>query len=239
MNDAERRYLKSTLEYRKGASSDKCTIAGQAAVFNSRSQNLGGYYEMLADGCFTPALEDPDLECYSLFNHEASRLLGVTTNGSVRVSQDKKALNQETDLDGSTEDARSMAAHVATGRITRMSFAMYVAPDGSEWSEDKNNDVIRTVTKVSRLADVSPVTYAAYDAANIGMRSMFGSETNAIISLFLRAEHNLKLGKTEFDTLRDWQKRIGDLLKIEKEDPETAPVSGVTLSELKGRFSFL
>ena len=234
MTGLERRFYATTLEARK-SNNGKTTIGGHAAVFNSRSQNLGGFYEVLSPGAFSTALADPDLECYSLFNHEPSRVLAVNTNGSLRLDQDKSGLSQETDLDGSTGDIRDMAAHVESGRIKRMSFAMQVAPDGDEW-DMKDGDVVRSVNKISVLADVSPVTYAAYKAANIGMRSLFGEDVSTIMSFALRAQHNLALGKTEFDTLRDWQKRINDLLALEIAKPESQPEAVRSIQYWKAQF---
>ena len=239
MPDLERRFIGSVIELRAGKS-DMPVMAGHAAVFNSRSQNLGGFYEMLMPGCFTAALEDKSLECYSLFNHDPNLVLGVTTNGSLRVSQDKTGLYQETDMTGDTSTSKDVKAHVASGRITRMSFAMKVEPDGDSYSVDKNNDVIRSIHSISLLADTSPVTYAAYDAANVGMRSALGeSAYDQLMPLIVRAQHSLPLGKTDFDTLRDWQKRINDLLNLEKPISAPEPVSRRSLAQLKQQFDFL
>lgn len=239
----ERRFCKTgvTLATRaKAAASDGTgTIVGHAAVFNTMSCDLGGWKEMLAPGCFTDSLDRDDLECYSLFNHDPNLVLGTTTNDSLRLKQDKTGLYQETDLDGSTTDSRNMEAHVRTGRISRMSFAFMVAPvDGDKW-DVKDGGVIRTVQRVSLLADVSPVTYAAYDAANVGMRSIYSSEETFIRALLLRAEHNLALTKTDLDTLKSVHSRISAVLKIENKSPEAAPARGKSLEEWQTRFNSL
>lgn len=238
MKGFDLRFIVSTdLELRK-KSDTSTTMAGHAAVFNSQSQDLGGWTEFLDPDCFSDALNRDDLECYSLFNHDPNHVLGVTTNGSHRVSQDKTGLYQETDLDMDSVDGSTMAGHIRAGRITRMSFAMLVAPDGSEW-DYKNGAVIRTVKRVSVLADTSPVTYAAYQAANVGMRSLFGNASSEIQSLMLRAEHNLPLGKTDYDLLKDWKIRISNLLDKTKEVETPAPAAVRTLDDWKKRFNAL
>ena len=46
------------------------------------------------------------------------------------------------------------------GDITQSSFAFTVQDD--EWETDDNGNNIRTIKKIDRLYDVSPVTYPAY-----------------------------------------------------------------------------
>lgn len=236
----ERRYFQSALELRaKKEGGDSNTMCGHAAVFNARSHNLGGFYEKLSPGCFDAALKRSDFECYSLFNHDPNLVLGVTTNGSHRVSQDKTGLYQECDLDPACPDGGKMIGHLRAGRITRMSFAMRVAPDGDDWGMDENGDVVRTVKSVDLLADTSPVTYAAYQAANVGMRALCSDGSVDVQALAVRAKHGLKLGKTDFDTLRTFAIQIEELLKLEKKEPGSAPVAVRTLEQIKADFEFL
>ena len=58
------------------------------------------------------------------------------------------------------------------GDINQSSFAFRVARDGESWYEDDEGIVIREITRISRLYDVSPVTYPAYQDADSGVRSM-------------------------------------------------------------------
>lgn len=58
------------------------------------------------------------------------------------------------------------------GDINQSSFAFLVARDGEHWYEDDEGVVIREISKFSRLFDVSPVTYPAYQEADSGVRSM-------------------------------------------------------------------
>ncbi|EMO0764644.1 HK97 family phage prohead protease, partial [Salmonella enterica] len=58
------------------------------------------------------------------------------------------------------------------GDINQSSFAFRVARDGEEWYQDEDGVVIREITRFSRLLDVSPVTYPAYQEADSAVRSM-------------------------------------------------------------------
>ncbi|EME8472668.1 HK97 family phage prohead protease, partial [Morganella morganii] len=47
-----------------------------------------------------------------------------------------------------------------------------VAVNGDDWYQDDDGMVVREIHRISRLYDVSPVTYPAYLAANSTVRSM-------------------------------------------------------------------
>lgn len=63
-------------------------------------------------------------------------------------------------------------APMMRGDITQSSFAFRIAHDGENWYQDDEGIVIREINRFSRLYDVSPVTYPAYQEANSGVRSM-------------------------------------------------------------------
>ncbi|MCG3471429.1 HK97 family phage prohead protease [Xenorhabdus bovienii] len=63
-------------------------------------------------------------------------------------------------------------APMQRGDITQSSFAFRVARDGEHWYEDEEGIVIREISQFSRLFDVSPVTYPAYQAADSAVRSL-------------------------------------------------------------------
>ena len=50
-------------------------LAGYAAVYNSQSQDLGGFIERIRPGAFTRSLTSPD-HIRALLEHDPQRLLG-------------------------------------------------------------------------------------------------------------------------------------------------------------------
>ena len=62
------------------------------------------------------------------------------------------------------------------GDVDQSSFSFTVGKDGQEWTETRDGDgptiFTRTIKKVSRLYDVSPVTYPAYPDATVALRSL-------------------------------------------------------------------
>ena len=146
---------------------DKPTVVGYGAVFNSESNDLGGFREYIAPGAFDGRLED---DVRFLINHDANLILARTTNGTLRLSVDEKGLRYEADLPN-TSTARDLMELLKNGTISQSSFAFTVEEDSWEIKDGMN---IRTIDKVSRLYDVSSVTYPAYDAASssVALRSM-------------------------------------------------------------------
>ena len=146
---------------------DKPTVVGYGAVFNSESNDLGGFREYIAPGAFDGRLED---DVRFLVNHDANLILARTTNGTLRLSVDEKGLRYEADLPN-TSTARDLMELLKNGTISQSSFAFTVEDDSWELKDGMN---IRTINKVSQLYDVSSVTYPAYNSASssVALRSM-------------------------------------------------------------------
>lgn len=147
-------------------------ITGYAAVFNSLSEDLGGFREMIAPGCFTRAIKECDVR--ALWNHNSDCVLGRTKSGTLRLSEDAHGLRIDCDPPD-TQWARDLMASIERGDIDQMSFGFCVRqyPDGSRgasWSVVDGED-IRTLLDVE-LYDVSPVTFPAYPDTTVGLRSL-------------------------------------------------------------------
>jgi HK97 family phage prohead protease len=139
-------------------------MVGHAAVFNSLSQDLGGFFEEIRSGAFTDAIESDDVR--ALFNHDPNYVLGRNTSGSLTLAEDARGLSIDI-IPPDTQWARDLAVSIERGDINQMSFSFQTIDDS--WVNDARGTV-RTLNKV-RLLDVSPVTYPAYLAADIAMRT--------------------------------------------------------------------
>ncbi len=145
---------------------DKPTVVGYGAVFNSMSNDLGGFREFIAPNAFEGRLED---DVRFLINHDGMPL-ARTTNGTLRLSVDEKGLRYEADMPN-TSTARDLMELLKNGTINQSSFAFTVEEDSWEIKDGMN---IRTIDKVSQLYDVSSVTYPAYNQASsaVALRSL-------------------------------------------------------------------
>lgn len=144
-------------------------IAGYAAVFNKRSDLLGGFFvELIAPGAFDDVLAQ---DTRGLFNHDPNYLLGRTTSGTLRLSVDERGLAYEIDTPDTLTIRDLVVAPIARGDMSGSSFAMRVAPGGDTWHEE-DGVVVRTIYKVAELRDVGPVSFPAYPDSSAAQRSL-------------------------------------------------------------------
>lgn len=137
-------------------------ITGHASMYDTRSENLGGFYEYIEAGAFTPELIAKS-DTRALINHDQNLILGRTTSGTLRLTADEKGLRYEFDVP-QTSYGKDLVVSMQRGDINQSSFAFTVSED--EWTTDEAGNNIRTIKKIDRLYDVSPVTYPAYPEAN-------------------------------------------------------------------------
>ena len=160
--DAEVRSHKSIIEKREfrmeNAEYEGNTIRGYAAVYNSDSEWMGGFYEQIARGAFDDVL-DNDTRAY--FNHDENLLLGRVSSGTLRIGTDARGLYYEVDLPN-TSYANDLVELMKRGDVNQSSFAFLIERD--RW-EERDGKTYRIIEKVSRLLDVSPVSQPAYESA--------------------------------------------------------------------------
>ena len=156
--DMEKRIfnIESRVEERENG---KEVVIGHASVYDSRSNNLGGFYEYIAKGAFTDELiEKSDVR--ALINHDPNLILARSTSGTLKLEADEKGLRYELSIP-ETSYAQDLSINLKNGNISQSSFAFTVASD--EWSSDDEGNDIRTITAIDRLYDISAVTYPAYN----------------------------------------------------------------------------
>jgi hypothetical protein len=171
---AHREYRYVASELRAESQGDEMAIAGYAALFNSESKDLGGFKEKIAPGAFTRSLQQGDA-VYCLFNHDSSRVLGSTKNGTLKLTTDEHGLKFRCIINPKDAEAVATHARIERGDINECSFAFTVNKDGQQWQEMNGNEdffAMRTLTDVN-LLDVSAVTYPAYGGTSVGARSLF------------------------------------------------------------------
>ena len=149
-------------------------IVGHGYVFNSLSENLGGFREQIAPGAGAGVLAKSH-DIRALFNHDPNLLLAGTRNGTMTVAEDQAGGAYDahvTPAMAETYYGRALRAMLAEGLVTQSSFAFRVASGGDHWEEDPGTGaLIRTITEFGGLYDMSPVTYPAYPAADSGIRT--------------------------------------------------------------------
>jgi HK97 family phage prohead protease len=157
-------------------------LEGYAAVFNSPSEDMGGWVEIIKPGAFARALrEKQDVRC--VIDHGGAEvLLGRTASGTLELREDMKGLWYRVKLPD-TQAARDIVALVERGDISGNSFRFRVkrAPDGTggvQWVFPPEGRDERHLLDVD-LYDVGPVMEPAYPATDVQVRSRMGEERDA------------------------------------------------------------
>ena len=178
--EIERRYVAFTeapveLEERSASAPQ---IKGISPPFNSMSVDLGGFREVFAPGAFDGIVgrhrNDPrgGLDVVALFNHDENQVLGRTTSGTLELNVTDRGLAY-TITPPDTQLGRDLLTLIRRGDITGASFAFSIDPtDGERWDPGENGTMVRTVTKVKNLYDVSVVTRPAYPSSTAALRSL-------------------------------------------------------------------
>lgn len=170
------------------ASSGRTSLQAYGAVFNRYSQNLGGFVEQIAPGAFNGTL---DADIRSMWNHDASRVLGRVSAQNLSVTVDTVGLLYTVDLPD-TSYARDLVALVESGIVRGSSFAFRVLADS--WSVTDQGFPLRTLEQVT-LYEVGPVTDPAYlstedPALSVALRSLARSTGRAIDDVVAAAASN-------------------------------------------------
>ena len=140
------------------------TVEGYASVFNSMSEDLGGFREIILPGAFKNALGD---DVRALYNHDSNYLLARTTSGTLELKEDDKGLYYRFDMPN-TSYGNDLLELYRRGDLTQSSFGFTVEKDSWRMEDGQH---VRYIESVSSLFDVSPVVYPAYTAASSGLRN--------------------------------------------------------------------
>lgn len=110
------------------------------------------------------------------YNHEG-RVFARNTNGTLELDPDAHGLHIRANL-GGTEIGRQLFEEIEGGYTDKMSFGFRVGADKRERTEERDEEtgvttitVLRTITKIEKLFDVSAVSLPANDATSISARS--------------------------------------------------------------------
>lgn len=167
MNKREKRIFDTELTVEKREDGTAKSIEGHAAVFNKLSENLGGFREKIAVGAFDQVLND---DVRALIGHDPDKILGRTKAGNLKLSVDKIGLKYRIKPVGTRSYELDLVESLERKDVDQSSFGFRV--DEDKWDEDDEGRITRTILKIRRLYDVSPVTFPAYPQTDVAKRSL-------------------------------------------------------------------
>ena len=152
---------------------DEMIVEGYASTFNEP-------YELWRYGNYTfleqvdpHAFDEADMnDVIMQYNHEG-RVFARVSNKTLELKIDDHGLHIRADL-GGTETGRQLYEEIKGGYTTKMSFGFVIDEDNRLVTEDHENNtvtVLRTITKIRKVYDVSAVSLPANDETEISARS--------------------------------------------------------------------
>ena len=178
-------------------------VEGYATTFNSP-------YELWRDKEMTVneqvdrnAFAETDMtDVIMQYDHEG-RVFARIGNGTLEIEPDEHGLRIRANL-GGTEIGRQLFEEIQGGYTNKMSFGFTVTGEERRTSKDADGHitVLRTITKIGKLFDVSAVSLPANDATEISARAI----GDGLIAEVLK----------EVQAEEERQRRIGEIRKILK-----------------------
>lgn len=189
----------SDVDFEIRADGDKMTFSGYAAVFNSDSQPLP-FIERIAPGAFKRTLQARN-DVKLLWNHDSGEVLASTRSGTMRLWEDTHGLRVEADLAPTTR-GKDLSILMQRGDVNKMSFGFTVQKDS--WSADGQTRTLESV----RLAEVSIVTFPAYEASVAQVRSLDNVNVEKLSDALLALETEESLTPDQADLLTNVIKQM-------------------------------
>lgn len=172
----EYRRMVQPLEGIQEADAESYNVRGYATTFNE-PYTLFETEEYRVDEQVDPnAFDECDMsDVIMQYDHEG-RVFARTSNDTLKLTTDWHGLDVNAYL-GGTEGGRALYGEIRGGYTNKMSFGFRVGADDIKEREENGKIVyLRTITKVSKLFDVSAVSLPANDGTELSARSLRDGE---------------------------------------------------------------
>lgn len=208
------------------AETEENVLVGRPIVYENKT-DIGDFDEIIKAG----ALDKTDLkDVRFLVNHDTSKIPLARSrrnnaNSTMQLIPDEKGMSIKVKLDTENNtDARSLYSAVKRGDVSGMSFAFSV--DKEEWSNLNTEHPTRNIRSISKVVEVSAVTFPAYDATSINARDGEEALKNARKELDEARAKQLELDKEKAKWYIDEIKRELDERYNPYHDAKTGRFTG-------------
>lgn len=181
MSKKNREYRKmAPLEVRAEENKDEMVVEGFATTFNEPYVLFEDSDIIFREQVAPNAFDNTDMSDVILQYDHVGRVFARISNNTLEVQPNEKGLFIRANL-GGTEIGRNLYEEIAGGYTDKMSFGFTV--DGDEQlrteAEDGRIEILRTITSINKLYDVSAVSIPANDGTSIGVSTR--SEIDGVI----------------------------------------------------------
>ena len=202
INEREYRKIEGVFETRK-AEDGQMIVEGYATTFNQPYELYRDREIIVKEQVDPNAFAQTDMSDVIMQYDHAGRVFARVKNGTLELESDEHGLKIRANL-GGTEIGRQLFEEIEGGYTSKMSFGFTVTGQKREETERQNGQitVLRTITKIGKLFDVSAVSLPANDATEISARSI----GDGLIAEVLE----------EVQAREERERRIGEIRKILK-----------------------
>lgn len=174
-SDREYRAMSMAIEQRAEGDQESMMVSGYASTFNDPYLLWGDDEVEVWEQVDAHAFDDTDMTDVIMQYDHQGRVFARIRNNTLEVKPDDEGLFIRADLSG-TEIGRGLYEEIAGGYTDRMSFGFTVDADEQlRTEEDGKVKVLRTITKVGKLYDVSAVSLPANPGTSISARFLEGA----------------------------------------------------------------
>lgn len=142
----------------------KYYCSGYAVVFESLSENLGGFKEIIHSGAITEDLLKKS-DVFAKVDHEQCNIIARSNKGEglLELTLDNKGLKYKFELPDNYK-GEMLRTHIERGELNKSSFSFSVTggKDSEYWELGPDGIALRHIYKISGLYDVAPCFNPAY-----------------------------------------------------------------------------
>jgi HK97 family phage prohead protease len=169
-----KRYFPGKVEFRGEGDDAEKRGFGHFLVFDQETELWPGFREKIAPGALDDVMDD---DVAVMTNHDSNMIMARTAAGNARIGQDATGGWVEWDFPDTTA-GRDTRENMKVGNITGMSFGFTVKEDSLD-RDKETGTVTRTILKLERLYDASPVAFPAYEQTDAQLRTEYRAEIEA------------------------------------------------------------
>lgn len=184
---------------------EKGRITGRPIVYNSET-DIGPFFERIAPG----ALDEADLrDVRLLVNHDTNRIPLARSrrnneNSTMQLLPVVEGMDFRADLDiENNTEARALYSAIERGDISGMSFMFTI--DAEEWEGLETDKPTRTITRISKVFEISAVTFPAYEDTSISVQRSLDNaaleSARATLESEREAQRQLELAKAKLQLM--------------------------------------
>jgi HK97 family phage prohead protease len=152
------------------------TLTGRAIVFSQRSQDLGGFQEVVSPGAVTETLGSKQ-NVLLLNNHNSSQVLASTRAGTLQLTTDAKGVGFSCKLDTRMSFANDLCISVERGDTAGCSFGFRTLTDSYA---NYSGTLVRTLEKIE-LLELTVTANPAYLQTQVDVRSRCPKELRSLL----------------------------------------------------------